>query len=172
MFTGIVTDIGEVVTIRQRAEGLYRLKIACSYKRASIVEGASIACSGVCMTVVGIGEDDGHTWFAVEAAAETLRTIEAREQELVDAEADIERRKLGVAEMEREAEAAKQARADEAERVRIASADLAARERALAEAQAELARRTEPPPVPAGFRAGLEALASASQERRARKQGR
>lgn len=73
MFTGIVTDIGELVALRARGEGLYRLKIACSYARASIVEGASIACSGVCLTVVGIGEEDGRTWFAVDAAAETLR---------------------------------------------------------------------------------------------------
>ena len=72
MFTGIVTDIGEVVHVRTRAEGLHRLKIACSYERASIAEGASIACSGVCMTVVGAGEEDGRTWFAVDAAAETL----------------------------------------------------------------------------------------------------
>ena len=73
MFTGIVTDIGDVVAVRARGEGLHRLKIACSYPRASIVEGASIACSGVCLTVVGIGEEDGRTWFAVDAAAETLR---------------------------------------------------------------------------------------------------
>jgi riboflavin synthase len=73
MFTGIVTDIGDVVSVRQRAEGLHRIKIACSYPRASIVEGASIACSGACLTVVGIGEEDGRTWFAVDAAAETLR---------------------------------------------------------------------------------------------------
>src|SRR5262250_3870813 len=73
MFTGIVTDIGEILAVRPRGEGLHRLKIACSYERASIVEGASIACSGVCMTVVGIGEEDGRTWFAVDAAAETLR---------------------------------------------------------------------------------------------------
>jgi riboflavin synthase len=73
MFTGIVTDIGEVVSVRPRGEGLHRLKIACGYERASIIEGASIACSGVCMTVVGIGEEDGRTWFAVDAAAETLR---------------------------------------------------------------------------------------------------
>jgi len=73
MFTGIVTDIGDVVAVRVRGEGLHRLKIACSYPRASIVEGASIACSGVCLTVVGIGEEDGRTWFAVDAAAETLR---------------------------------------------------------------------------------------------------
>jgi riboflavin synthase len=73
MFTGIVTDVGELVAVRTRAEGLHRLKIACRYPRASIVEGASIACAGVCMTVVGIGEEDGRTWFAVDAAAETLR---------------------------------------------------------------------------------------------------
>jgi riboflavin synthase len=73
MFTGIVTDIGEVTAVRARGEGLRRLKIACSYPRASIVDGASIACSGVCLTVVGAGEEDGRTWFAADAAAETLR---------------------------------------------------------------------------------------------------
>jgi riboflavin synthase len=73
MFTGIVTDMGEILAVRPRAEGLHRLKIACGYERASIFEGASIACSGVCMTVVGIGEENGRTWFAVDAAAETLR---------------------------------------------------------------------------------------------------
>ena len=73
MFTGIVTDIGEVIAVSPRGEGLSRLKIACRYQRASIVEGASIACSGVCLTVVEIGEEKGRTWFAVDAAAETLR---------------------------------------------------------------------------------------------------
>ncbi len=77
MFTGIVTDIGEVMAVRPRAEGLHRLKIACGYERASIVEGASIACSGICLTVVGVGEDGGRTWFAVDAAAETLRLTTA-----------------------------------------------------------------------------------------------
>jgi len=77
MFTGIVTDIGEVVAVRPRAEGLHRLKIACVYERASIVDGASIACSGICLTVVGVGEDGGRTWFAVDAAAETLRLTTA-----------------------------------------------------------------------------------------------
>ncbi len=73
MFTGIVTDIGEVIAVRPRGEGLHRIKIACAYPRTSIIEGASIACAGVCLTVVGIGEEDGRTWFAVDAAAETLR---------------------------------------------------------------------------------------------------
>jgi riboflavin synthase len=73
MFTGIVTDIGEVIAMRPCGDGLHRLKIGCRYERASIVECASIACAGVCLTVVEIGADDGCTWFAVDAAAETLR---------------------------------------------------------------------------------------------------
>jgi phosphatidate phosphatase APP1 len=81
----------------------------------------------------------------------------------------MERRKAALVELEREAEAAKQAREDEAERVRVATADLAARERQLTEAQAELARRSAPPEVPSGFLAGLDALASASHERRTRR---
>jgi riboflavin synthase len=73
MFTGIVTDIGEMVAVEPRAEGLARLKIACSYDPETIAIGASIACSGVCLTVVGRGRDGNRTWFAVDAAAETLR---------------------------------------------------------------------------------------------------
>ena len=73
MFTGIVSDIGGVTAVQQAGEGLQRLKIACGYDRASIAQGASIACSGVCLTVVGTGEEGGRTWFAVDAAAETLR---------------------------------------------------------------------------------------------------
>lgn len=73
MFTGIVTDIGEVITMQPAGEGLHRLKIACGYDRASIVDGASVACSGVCLTVVGSGEENGRTWFAADAAAETLK---------------------------------------------------------------------------------------------------
>jgi riboflavin synthase len=72
MFTGLVSDIGEIVAVRQVADGLRRLRIACTYPRASIAEGASIACAGVCLTVVGIGEEGGRAWFAAEAAAETL----------------------------------------------------------------------------------------------------
>jgi len=74
MFTGIVTNVGEVLALEQRTQGLHhRLKIGCSYDRSSIADGASIACNGVCMTVVGTGEIDGRTWFAVDAAAETLK---------------------------------------------------------------------------------------------------
>jgi len=72
MFTGIVTDIGEVVAVEPRAEGLSRLRIACRYDPDTIDIGASIACSGVCLTVVGRGRDGNRGWFAVDAAAETL----------------------------------------------------------------------------------------------------
>ena len=77
MFTGIVTDIGEVIGMQPVAEGLHRLKIACRYDRASIADGASIACSGVCLTVVGKGEEAGRGWFAADAAAETLTVTTA-----------------------------------------------------------------------------------------------
>jgi riboflavin synthase len=73
MFTGIVTDIGEVVAVDPRAEGLARLRIACCYDPETIAIGASIACSGVCLTVVERGKDGNRSWFAVDAAAETLR---------------------------------------------------------------------------------------------------
>jgi riboflavin synthase len=77
MFTGITTDVGEVIAAQPRAEGLHRLKIACAYPRASIALGASIACSGVCLTVVETGEERGRAWFAADAAAETLRITTA-----------------------------------------------------------------------------------------------
>jgi riboflavin synthase len=73
MFTGIVTDIGEVIAMQPVGEGLHRLKIACRYDRASIADGASISCSGCCLTVVGTGEEGARTWFAADAAAETLK---------------------------------------------------------------------------------------------------
>jgi riboflavin synthase len=72
MFTGLVTDVGEVRSVKPRADNLHRITIVCRYPRAELIDGASIACSGVCMTVVGSGEEDGRTWFAVDAAAETL----------------------------------------------------------------------------------------------------
>ncbi|HZT25668.1 MAG TPA: riboflavin synthase [Pseudolabrys sp.] len=73
MFTGIVTDVGEVRSVAQRADNLHRITVACSYRRAELVEGASIACGGVCLTIVGAGEEGGRAWFAVDASAETLR---------------------------------------------------------------------------------------------------
>lgn len=72
MFTGIVTDLGEVRSVKAQADNLRRITISCRYPRSDLVEGASVACSGVCMTIVGAGEENGHSWFAVDAGAETL----------------------------------------------------------------------------------------------------
>jgi len=77
MFTGLITDVGEVAAVRPRAEGLHRLKILCGFDRATIADGASSACNGICLTVVSAGEEEGRTWFAVDAAAETLRVTNA-----------------------------------------------------------------------------------------------
>jgi len=73
MFTGIVTDVGEVIASEERAEGLRRLTIASAYDRSTIAIGASIACSGVCMTVVETAKSGERDAFSVDAAAETLR---------------------------------------------------------------------------------------------------
>jgi riboflavin synthase len=73
MFTGIVTDVGEVIAVEERGEGLRRLTIACGYDPASIAIGASICCDGVCMTAVATGTKGGRGTFSVDAAAETLR---------------------------------------------------------------------------------------------------
>jgi riboflavin synthase len=73
MFTGIVTDLGEVRSIKARANNLHRITLYTRYPRAELIEGASVACSGVCLTVVDTGEENGRTWFAVDAADETLR---------------------------------------------------------------------------------------------------
>jgi riboflavin synthase len=77
MFTGITTDVGEVVAVEPKAEGLRRLKIACAYDRSGIAIGASIAHSGVCLTVVETGQQGNRTFFSVDAAAETLRMTTA-----------------------------------------------------------------------------------------------
>ena len=65
MFTGIITDIGTVLSAESRGD--LRLTIGCGYDMASVDIGASIACSGVCLTVVDQGDD----WFAVDVSAET-----------------------------------------------------------------------------------------------------
>ncbi|MGA7807293.1 riboflavin synthase [Bradyrhizobium sp.] len=79
MFTGIVTDLGEIIALNPTVQGqLHRLRIACRYDRATIADGASIACNGVCLTVVAAGTDGGNTWFEVDTAAETLGLTTAK----------------------------------------------------------------------------------------------
>jgi riboflavin synthase len=66
MFTGIITDIGTVSSVEQKGD--VRLTIGCSYDLGTVDLGASIACSGACLTVVDKGED----WFAVDVSQETV----------------------------------------------------------------------------------------------------
>jgi riboflavin synthase len=66
MFTGIITSIGTVRSAEQRGD--LRLTIGCDYDLGTVDLGASIACSGVCLTVV----DKGADWFAVDVSGETI----------------------------------------------------------------------------------------------------
>ena len=71
MFTGIITDIGTIESAQQRGD--MRIIIGCAYDMAGVAIGASIACSGVCLTVVDKGQrgqNDG--WFAVDISAESI----------------------------------------------------------------------------------------------------
>jgi len=67
MFTGIITDVGRIEAVEARGD--LRVRIGCGYDMATVDLGASIACSGVCLTVV----DKGENWFAVDVSEETKR---------------------------------------------------------------------------------------------------
>jgi riboflavin synthase len=69
MFTGIITDIGRIEAVEARGD--LRLKVACGYDTTTIDLGASIACSGVCLTVVDKGAGENGGWFAIDVSAET-----------------------------------------------------------------------------------------------------
>lgn len=71
MFTGIVTAIGSITKVEQRGDT--RLTIAAPLDPAGIAIGASIACSGVCLTVVERGGSAGDAWFNVDVSAETIK---------------------------------------------------------------------------------------------------
>lgn len=69
MFTGIITDQGKLLTLEQRGD--LRARVGTSYDVKGIDIGASIACDGVCLTVIALGRDP-QNWFDVEISAETL----------------------------------------------------------------------------------------------------
>jgi len=71
MFTGIVTDVGEVLAITEREAGR-RFRIGTSYDPDGIAIGASIACGGPCLTVVERGISGNRSFFDVEASPETF----------------------------------------------------------------------------------------------------
>jgi len=80
MFTGIVTAIGTIREARQGGD--LRAVIACPFDPAGIAMGASIACSGVCLTVVDKGGVAGDAWFAVDISGESVaRTVAGRWQQ-------------------------------------------------------------------------------------------
>ena len=78
MFTGIVTAIGTVASVEQRGD--LRLTITCPYDPAQIAIGASIACSGVCLTVIDRGGSAGDAWFAVDVSDESVSCTAPRWQ--------------------------------------------------------------------------------------------
>jgi riboflavin synthase len=71
MFTGIITDVGEVLSVTPRAAGT-RVRISTAYGSKEIALGASIACAGACLTVVERGSRDGRGFFEVDVSPETL----------------------------------------------------------------------------------------------------
>src|SRR5687768_8778941 len=71
MFTGIITDVGTIDRVEQRGD--LRVIVATGYDMAGVDLGASIACSGVCLTVVDKGTGGGAGgWFAADVSGETL----------------------------------------------------------------------------------------------------
>lgn len=66
MFTGIITDVGEIIELEQRGD--LRARIKSAYNTSTIDLGASIASDGVCLTVIALGDD----WYDVEISAETV----------------------------------------------------------------------------------------------------
>ena len=70
MFTGIITAIGTIESAEQRGD--LHVRIACPFDPSRIAIGASIACSGVCLTVVERGGSEGDAWFVVDVSAETI----------------------------------------------------------------------------------------------------
>lgn len=70
MFTGIVSAIGTIEGVEDRGD--LRVTVACPFDPAAIAIGASIACSGVCLTAVQRGGSPGAAWFAVDVSAETV----------------------------------------------------------------------------------------------------
>jgi riboflavin synthase len=77
MFTGIINGLGEVIDVEEKAQDLRRIRISCDDDPGPIGVGASIACSGICLTVVERGLIGDRAWFVVDAAAETLRLTTA-----------------------------------------------------------------------------------------------
>ena len=77
MFTGIVTDIGTITENHRQSAGDTRFDVLTLMTRRPLIWGASIAHSGVCLTVIEKGTSEEGHWFAVEASKETLDVTSA-----------------------------------------------------------------------------------------------
>jgi riboflavin synthase len=77
MFTGIITDIGRIESLEDRGD--LRARIVSRYPPESIALGASIACDGVCLTVVDLGPYGEGSWFDVDISAETIARSNIRQ---------------------------------------------------------------------------------------------
>ncbi|MEM9394825.1 MAG: riboflavin synthase [Pseudomonadota bacterium] len=80
MFTGIIVDVGKIVALEQ--QGDLRARVACGFDPDSIDLGASIACNGVCLTVVDKGVANGQNWFDVQISAESVSKTNISDWEL------------------------------------------------------------------------------------------
>ncbi len=87
MFTGIVTEVGNILAIEDKGDR--HITISCAMDPAKIAIGASIACSGVCLTVVDKGGIAGEGWFAVDVSGETVKRT-APQQWVVGAPLNLE----------------------------------------------------------------------------------
>ncbi|KPF93323.1 riboflavin synthase subunit alpha [Novosphingobium sp. AAP83] len=87
MFTGIVTEVGNILAIEDKGDR--HITISCAMDPAKIAIGASIACSGVCLTVVNKGGIAGEGWFAVDVSGETINCT-APQQWVVGAPLNLE----------------------------------------------------------------------------------
>lgn len=87
MFTGIVTEVGNILAIEDKGDR--HITISCAMDPAKIAIGASIACSGVCLTVVDKGGVAGEGWFAVDVSGETVKRT-APQQWVVGAPLNLE----------------------------------------------------------------------------------
>ena len=70
MFTGIITDVGEIAKIEKIKDT--RAKILCTYNLSEVELGASICCEGVCLTVTDYGITEDKNWFSVDISSETI----------------------------------------------------------------------------------------------------
>ncbi len=89
MFTGIITDVGHIA--RREDRGDLRLRISSGYRPESIALGASIACDGVCLTVVDRGPAGTGSWFEVDVSAESVARTTIRDAWTVGARVNLER---------------------------------------------------------------------------------